>query len=278
MSTPPGPFFKNAPVVERVLGIQFDPIPGFHIGLLGAFWQCLGDDWTHVTDAPPIEPQFERFGENAVFAFPFPGAVSIRLSQAPACRLQILNQAKDRMIQVQNGRFHLNWKGASGPDYPRYHELRREFRDYLGRFQAFLATKVEANLRPNQWEVTYLNHVPKGPVWQAPADWHSLFPPLHVLPPVVVTASLETMGGQWQYEIRPQRGRLHVELRHGRQEHPTPTEVLVFNLTARGPIDSVDESGILAGIDLGHETIVHAFKECTSSSAHIHWELQDETT
>ena len=64
------PAFRKPPVVETVLGVQFDPIPGFSNAHLGAFWKRLlahensgsAGEWRTLTDAPPIEPTFERFG------------------------------------------------------------------------------------------------------------------------------------------------------------------------------------------------------------------------
>jgi len=269
MPTPQAPYFRNAPVVERVLGVQFDSVSGFHNGLLGAFWKSLGDDWPQVTDAGPIEPEFEQFGESALWAYP---GVSFRVSQSPGCRLQIQNAAGDRMIQVQNCRFHLNWKGTSGEGYPRFPAIQDEFLAYLKRFRDFLASDAKAGLRPNTWEVTYVNHCQKGTVWKTPEDWQSVFSPLVLPRPTTAFAALETLGGNWQYEIQPRRGRLRVELRHGRQDD---RELLAFTLTARGPLGQTDDASIAAGLDLGRQTIDVAFKELTSDAAHKYWELEN---
>ena len=64
------PYFEHAPVVERVLGVQFQPIAGFHAGLFGAFWKTLGDDWPKANDAGPIEPQYVEFENERLSLIP----------------------------------------------------------------------------------------------------------------------------------------------------------------------------------------------------------------
>jgi hypothetical protein len=55
------PSYLRPPVVETILGVQFKPLRGLQNAHLGAFWKTLGDEWPTVADAPPLEPQFERF-------------------------------------------------------------------------------------------------------------------------------------------------------------------------------------------------------------------------
>lgn len=267
------PYFERAPIVERVLGVQFQPIASFHSGLLGAFWKSLGDEWTAANDAAPIAPHFIDFGNERLSLIP---RVSLTLTQMPVSRLQILNQRGDRMIQIQNGRFHLNWKGASGKDYPRYPQIREEFDRYFNQLVEFLIRELSVRPSVELWEVTYLNHLPRASVWSEPRDWASLFPPLSQPSVVPNGLSLETIGGSWQYEICPRRGQLQVEIRHGRSERGGE-ELLVFSLTARGPINRDVDSGIAEGLDLGRLTIVNAFKNLTSETAHTYWGLRDET-
>src|SRR5438874_10933045 len=60
--------FKRPPVIETVLGVQFDPLPAMTNAHLGLFWELLGAEWPHVTDVMAIEQQFERFGEEQLWA------------------------------------------------------------------------------------------------------------------------------------------------------------------------------------------------------------------
>lgn len=173
------------------------------------------------------------------------------------------------MIQVQNGRFHYNWLGQGGAEgYPRYEKVLPEFERFLAQFQAFLADRSLGEIKENQWEVTYINHIPKGTVWDSPADWPSVFRPGGLTPEPSSKVQLETLSSACRYEIPPQQGRLHVRLQHGSAQG---TEVLILTLTARGPI----KNGYGEGLDLGRETIVRAFKDMTSPEVHDYWELTD---
>ncbi len=269
MSSTKLPEFERPPVIETVLGVQFVPPEGFQNAHLGLFWNRLGRDlWPHATNATLIPEQFERFGEIA-----WGGGLQIQLSQDVSSRLQIRNAAGDRMIQIQKNRLHYNWLRQAGKEYPRYPQVKPEFEQVLSKLQSFLLAENLGALTLNQWEVTYINHVPKGELWTEPRDHGKVV--LFAVPSVVPhTTRLETLEGEWHYEILPQRGRLHVQIMHGRRGTTGP-EVLALTLTARGPLDSdgdpLAKAG--AGIDLGRETIVQAFKDITSSEAHAHWGL-----
>jgi uncharacterized protein (TIGR04255 family) len=259
------PKYQNPPVVETILSVQFEPIPKLRSAHLGAFWSVLGSDWPVTEDAPPLEPQFERFDAKWAEL-----GMRFKLSSLPQPRIQIRNAANDRMIQVQNGRFILNWLRVAGAPYPNYDAVRSDFRNCLEQFCDFLATDARLPLpTANQWEVTYLNHIPKGTVWNTPAEW-DFFRPLQTRDGSI-SAALEIFSGEWQYVIPPQRGRLHVRWRHG--EGKDQQELVELNLTARGPCNasSLSFDPILEGLDLGHETIVRSFRELTSTAANDYW-------
>lgn len=274
--------FEHAPVVERVVGVQFHPIPGLHNGLLGAYWKTLGNDWPTATDAAPIEQQFERFGEGLNWD---PLAISISLSRKPPSRLQISSLSSDRKIQLQNGRFHLNWIGTAGPDYPRFPQLAAEFRDQFGRFRSFLSGEGIETLRVNQWEVTYVNSLPRGGVWNSPSDWSRLFRSDPTLAARIGDLELESFSGAWHYVIGNAVGRLHVEIRPTRDQTSlnrsawSSTEALLLILTARGPIfnETADDEELGTYLTTGRKAISDAFRGITSEAAHASWGLQDES-
>jgi len=266
------PSFERPPVIETVLGVQFDPLQEFRNAHLGAFWKFLGPaEWPKVTDAPTIDPQFERFGEAAAWQ---PRGVHLKISQDPSARLMMHNAAGDRMIQLQNGRLHYNWLGQIGGPYPRYTTIRPEFCRVLGRLREFLAGEGVGEPVPNQWEVTYVNHIPRGGLWNMPSDWTGVFVSLPGVAGRIESLRLESFGGEGHFEIEPQRGRLHIHLEHGRFGKDQQQEVLRLVLTARGPIPGDGEGDMLgAGLDLGRQVIVTTFKAITTDHAHEYWGL-----
>ncbi len=273
----PLPDYERPPLVEAVVGVQFDRVPGLSTAHFAAFWSTLDpEQWPTVADANLLAAQIERFDESSRWA----KAVQLRaLQQHPGCRIQIKNSDGDRMIQVQNGRFHFNWLGTSGGAYPRYDNVRSEFADLWTRFAQFLLARYAIDLRPNQWEVTYVNQIPKETVWTSPADW-SFFRPLGGVPTVEGILAGESFNGEWHFVIPPQRGRLHIAWQHGREEdedNEQPQEFIRLTLTARGPTEPQNDptAAVLSGLDLGRETIVRSFRELMSDAANQYWGLKN---
>lgn len=261
--------FRHPPVVETVLGIQFERLRGLTNAHFGAFWQRRKSEWPWIADAPPLDEQFEAFGRQLGWS----KAVGLKLTQSPAARVQMKNAAGDRMIQLQNCRLHYNWIGQPGQEYPRYAIVRPQFDEVFREFRELILDLRLAKLTPNQWEVTYVNHMPKGTVWGEPEEWPVLFESLPGLAVAPRGTRLEGFGGHWHFEIEPQRGRLHVELEHACVGDNDREEALVMKLTARGPIakDAEPEVAIDEGLNLGHDVIVTSFVDLTSRRAQDYW-------
>lgn len=268
----PLPSFKHPPVVETVLGVQFDPMKGFTNAHLGAFWKALGGEWPVVADAPSLPPQYERFGDERAWDSL---GLQLKLTSDPSSRLQIRNRADDRMIQVQNGRLHLNWLGQTGSEYPRYRKVRAEFANLFERFCQFLTNAQLGEPKLNQWEITYVNHIPHGLPWGALSDLPKVLHFFGNAPSLPGTSGLEGFAGAWHFELPPKRGRLHVEVRHGRRTVPDDQEIVVLTLTARGPLgDGFD--GYDVGLSMGREAIVRGFAAMTTEFVQRFWEPEDE--
>jgi uncharacterized protein (TIGR04255 family) len=174
------------------------------------------------------------------------------------------------MIQIQNSRFHYNWLGQGGGDYARYKKIKPEFDEMFNTYKRFISDESLGDISPNQWEITYVNHIPKGTVWDSPSDWGNVFPSLSSNNIRSTVGSLESFECKLHYELEDRHGRLHVEIRHGKRDNTH--EILIMNLTARGPIRS-DGIELDEGLNLGREAIVRAFAELTGPDAHKFWEI-----
>jgi len=253
-----------------VLGVQFGPLPKFTNAHLGAFWKCLGPGWPNIGDASALPPLFEKFSAEDRWTEP---GLKLKIKQDVSLRIQIRNDSGDRMVQVQNGRFHYNWLGEDGGAYPRYNTVRPEFDRLLEQFRSFLSDEDLGSLTEDQWEVTYVNHIPKGSVWNTVDEWAEVFCPVATLPVSAGSARLTNLGGEWSYDIEPKMGRLHVRLQHGRRKVDGGPELMIVTLTARGPLGT-PESGaqtLTDGLNLGRQTIVKAFYDLTTEKAHRYW-------
>lgn len=264
------PTYSNPPCIERVLGVQFDPIPQLTAGLIGKYWSTMDQSvWPISRDADYLQPQIEEFGES----IPNLNALRFHFSQRVNIRVQFQSEQNDRLIQIQNDRFHFNWKLVkTDKKYPPYESLRKEFVIQWDSFLKFLDLHKIEPPKLNQWEVTYLNHIPQGTVWDSPQDW-GFFRSLNPLPPEEDLLHLESFGGEWHFVIPENRGRLHVKWSHTYSSDKK--QLIVLNLTARGAVSSTDTVDLIDGLDLGRQQIVDSFQRLMSPSANQDWGLEN---
>lgn len=265
--------YENPPVVETVLSVQFNPLRDFGAARLGAYWKSLGSDWPHVSEVPAVEPVFEQFESSKVWE---PGAFGLKLSRKIDLRMQIRNKARNRMIQVQNGKFFYNWLGTPGTEYPSYDSVRPEFDEHWEKFRGFVISECrEDSVRPNQWEVLYVNHMPRGTVWNELSDLSQVLTFLRQPNFADLELNPDGIGGEWRFEIGSKKGRLYLRLgTKTKKEDETPC--IVMTLIARGPIGD-EVSSLHEGLELGHKTITDAFDRLTSNDAQQIWGVQYAT-
>jgi uncharacterized protein (TIGR04255 family) len=256
------PKFDNPPVVETVLSSQFGRLSKFRNAHAGVFWKSLGNTWPTVGDATRLEDTFERFGDERIW-----GAFSgVRvLTSMEAQRTQIIRSDETRMIQVQDSRFVYNWRKSQDGGYPSYETTHSEFGEVYGQFKQFVEMAELGKIEENQWEVTYINHLVKGGLWNSLEDCTLIFPwfsfPDKYLSPDFVFA-------RWVMALPEQRGRLHVSMNFGRTSATGP-EAIILELTARGIASP--EFSLDSGFTLGHEVIVNSFAAMTSEMAQKQW-------
>ena len=267
------PKFDRPPVVETALSVQFAPLAQYTGAHAGWFWKeyldKLGEpskEWSQVVEAPKLPDQFERFGAEDVWVPPsvklFPGM------QSP--RTLIIRSDGERMIQIQDSRFILNWKKQSD-DYPSYDALVPEFRTLLHTFESFAAEGHLGELAYNQWEVVYVDQFKKGEMWESARDWGKIFPGLS-MPPVSINqvprTNDETMSADWRFSLAGQLGRLYISLKQVRIP-PSNDEVLNITFVARGPVTA--SQSWEQGLDNGHDAITAMFLSITSAQAQESW-------
>jgi len=267
------PTFENAPVVETVMSVQFDPLSKLTDAHLGGYWFERRNKWPKVQTQQPIDPVVESFDERGHWR---QRGLAFQFGVRPEIRVQMLDKESGRLIQLQRDRFVFNWhRVGSGDDYPRFQRLREEFDAAFAEWKAFVQNGDLGEINPDVWEVVYVNHIPKGELWQTPNDWPAILPGLVSQQSLeVASTASEGFQGQWVYELTPRRGRLYVEVSPGRTTDKSSDDLLVLRLTARGPVkeaQSLDD-----GLNLGHRVIVQSFKNLTSPGAHQHWRLRDD--
>lgn len=259
-------YFLNAPVRETILGVQFAPLPMLRSAHVGWFWTTLKDEWPRTNDVPALPSQYEVFGQDSPSDAP---KISFR-SAVGTERVQFIHRDDDQVLQIQNSRLILNWRKRDG-QYPRFAQRLAAFRSLVDQFQSFLAQCHLGGIRPNQWEITYINQIPRGELWETPRDWHRILPGL--IPPWqgFQNVGVETFEMEWHHEIEPRLGRLHVALSKGSNEESS--DVLLWTQTARGAV--VEFSELEAGLACGHAAIVQSFLHTSSEQARAYWSRKE---
>src|SRR6266545_1380132 len=193
----PLPQFDEPPVIETVLGVQFDKLPDFSPAHAGWFWrESLPSTWTKAKEVPRLPDSFERFGDEDRFGIP---GLALRAPEPE--RIQLLQEDEERMIQIQDSKFILNWRKREGHRYPSYERLLPEFRKKFDAYRAFVMRSKLGELNINQWEITYVNKITKGQLWESTSDFARLFPGLCKAPPSD-GFDLDHLDCDWRFALK----------------------------------------------------------------------------
>ena len=277
--------FENPPVVETLFGIQFRPLAGFTSAHFGWFWQSvLGREWGHPAEAPLLPERQERFDRGPAWET---SAVTLKVVDRPGPeRMLFTHTDGSRRLQLQPGLLVLNWRLQAEPSEPggetatsfryvHFEERLSQFRTAMAGLSRFCEGAGLPEMIPNQWEVTYINHISRGTLWEHPRDWPHLLPSLFPEWSGFDGAALEAMGGRWQLELKDRRGRLYVNAGLERRVSGEAREdVLALTLTARGPVPvdaPAEGSRVEAGLTVGHDAVVRGFAAITSETARRTW-------
>lgn len=264
--------FKNAPVIETVLSIQFKPIPNFTIPLFGIYWQQkIRQEFPRCEIKPPIIHMIEEFA-------PGPSQKSSRIDlEIPterAIRYWFVDSTGNTFIQLQQDRFILNWQKINETDiYPSYRTIRSKFLSEWKKFCSFAEAENLGGPEVDQCEVTYVNHINYAAGWNSYGE----------LTKVVAPWSGKTSGGflpepekinvNARYAMPNSQGRLYVSLQPVIRARDA-MEVLQLNLTARGAPASSKTEDVFKWLDIGRQWIVEGFTDLTTAEMHKLWGLE----
>ena len=262
----PLPSFRKPPVTEVAIAAQFGEIRGLTGPLMGLLWQRYRESFPRLEVQPALDPHFERSG-------PAPGkGVTVKF-EPPAPRVWFIGSNEAHLVQVQRDRFVFNWRRIQGQDYPRYENVRASFEKNFGMFQEFLAEEQLGEPTLNQWELTYVNHIPAADGWHRHGELGSVVPLLVGGMKGAFLPEPEDIALRVRYPIPDAEGsvsRLYVVASPGLDQSGKP--VLGLTLTARGGLGQGAGGSLRSRLDVGRKWIVRGFAEVTSETMHQHWE------
>jgi len=264
------PDFEKPPVVETSLALQFEPLPGLQTPQIGLLWSEFRESYPYTEQHPPIDPVFETFGSRPK------QRSNIDVTQSfPSPRCWFLDKERTQLIQIQQNQFIHNWRKTDDVQiYPRYEVIRPQFKSEIERFVDFLTRENLGDLKPNQCEVAYTNHIMPGDVWESHSKldqvitmWKSEYSDDFLPPPENCRFS-----SQWIFydDSDEPLGRLYASV----QPALLPREnipIFVLTLTARSRPHGSGVDGAFKSFDRGREMIVRGFKSITSEDMHKAW-------
>lgn len=258
------PDYDSPPVNEVVLGIQFHrpPITGAHIG---AYWLDLKERFPKVSEQIALDPHLENFGDPSPSALPFGFSLA-----RPESRFWFTNSDGSELLQLQSDRCLFNWRSVkNGAAYPYFETIQKRFWDEFILWRSHLAGHG-FDLRPNQWEVTYVNRIEMG---EHTADLDRALSFIRdPLRTALGGASEAAHFSSQRVLLTPTNqpwARAYVVARMG--VGMDGARRLNFELTARGPTaDGNDE--VIRALQLeARKWIVRAFDTLTSEDMHQAW-------
>ena len=263
------PTFKNPPVSEVVLSVEFSPLENWSSSyalLLGA---SLIKEYPKMELQQPLPSEQEKFGDE----FWQPPQIRFEMLDQNNNRFWFMSEPSNWLIQVQRDRFVLNWKKVTGnEEYPRYEQsIRKRFLSELDRFFKFVEDNAIGTIKATQCEVTYVNDIPHGEYWDSIAEAAKLFTILSNNDNAKLLGEMETIAVNGSYLIPDGKGRLRFSINHALRSIDKK-EVLNMSLTARGRPLSTDKESIINWIDMGREWVVKGFEDLTTKKAHDMWE------
>jgi uncharacterized protein (TIGR04255 family) len=262
-----GILFRHPPVIEKAMGVEFAPLPGWAAPHLGLLWADIRSEFPRFELQPPLPPQIEQPSQRAP---QFPG-ISIDFGDPFRIRAWFIKASGSQLIQVQDSRFIVNWRRTTeGDAYPHYTKFKPDFESEWGRFTSFLARNGFPKPNVLQCELTYVNHFPRGKGWSDYGDMSRVFSNWTGGGPALPVP--EMLAWNTRFLLPENKGRLHVAVQPV-VRLTDAQEALQMTLTARGAPGGESLADTLSWFDFGRRWLVDAFRELTSPEMHKLWNM-----
>jgi uncharacterized protein (TIGR04255 family) len=252
MATTAIPSYSTPPLTEVACGVQFSALP-LQTKHIGQFWTEIAGEYPLTQDFPPTP----LIGESASVSF---------LSLPPLRRVFMATASTEFVIQIQESRFHHNWRKLS-PEvrYPRFGVVFPRFLSAWGRFSDFAKGQGLAEPKPTRYELTYVNEIDSlGSIGIEQAvklfDWRAVN--AEFLPDPQAT------NIAWSFPLPDGKGLMNVST--NRLTRPDGRSAVLLTLACSGPSGS-EKFSLNDWFETAHEWIVRGFTDLTTPEAQRIW-------
>lgn len=252
------PSYKKPPVNEVVCGMRFQPLDKLRVPHIGLLWDKFRADYPIIEHAPPISSPKGELLIDKVTGLPLP-------------RIWFINKTGDQLIQFQFDRFYFNWRHR-GQDYPRYNHIRNNYDSVRNTITKFFSEFNLGEIEPIEFELTYINHIPKGQIWDTMNDLPRIFSDFKWKKTQKLFLPIpEKLAWNIEFALPEHNGHLIVNLKQAiRTVDKAP--LLVFELKAQG---IGEKESVREWFDLAHEWIVRGFTDLTTPEIQKIWEREE---
>jgi uncharacterized protein (TIGR04255 family) len=225
---------------------------------VGVFWDQIKGEFPTCKEVEPLMPVIEG-SDNSTLDLDVGSILSMP-------RVWFLSKDLNGVIQIQRDRFLLNWRKVRPSDeYPRYTKLRDMYDTHCKRFAKFVEENALGQLQPEQFELTYINHIPMGEAWNGLATVGEVLPDHIWRQAARYLPEPEQIHWRTTFRFPDNLGRLHITVQNAvRKAGQAP--ILIVELNARGISKDRSISGMWAWFDVARELIVHGFSDVTSKA------------
>jgi uncharacterized protein (TIGR04255 family) len=251
--------FKNPPVVETALSIQFDELSGFRAIHFGLYFETVREEFPTASDQPRLGAIDPRLPRQRVAGHPL-----VQLQHAVPLQ-RVWYESKSELIQLQPDRFAFNWRKSAADDaYPSYASNGPRCLERFSKFERFCSEQSLGPIRPNLIEVVYINHILSKAGERAVDLFPMVFTGLQwthsdtFLPHQPESATLNRV-----YVIGKDRGLLYVEATPAKTS--VGQEMILLQITARIRHDEGGGDKVSDSMGLAHEWVVNGFKSATNT-------------
>ena len=256
------PDFKEPPLDEVVVGVQFVEIPNYTSVFTNEIFHLFQSTHPVVSEHPMLSPNFESFGGGN----PQP-SLQFQMGPAPiGSRQWFSTEEGNDLIQFQADRFVANWRKRPRPqDYPRFQRISEAFESNLRTLNKYVSSRFGAPLVVNQSEVTYINIIPVKDFSDA-THWFKLWDNGEI--------SIENLNINSDEVVKDENGKPFARLKlHIQSVYSTDGSHKAFHLslTFIGKPKSSDIEGAMGFVREGRERIVTRFGIITTEEAQLSW-------
>ena len=254
--------FRNPPIDEVVCSVYFASERPMRTVDIGVYWESIQSDFPGVSDQAPIA---------IIKTVAAQQEIEIDIPTLPPLRRVWFESADGtRLIQIQSGQFHYNWRRRQGnQQYPRYEKVVTEFLDAWERFSSWSKDHGPGNLKPSQYELSYINQLSGANGLTTPGRCHEL---LRYMAKIDNGTLPEPVGisNDLIFPVSEGNGQFHISTRQGIRI-PESIPVITVRLTARG---YSEKSSLRDWFANARNLIVSSFRDLTTAKAHEIWGLE----